>query len=645
MTKCWLSKSAVTVAALSLSAGLACAQPGGTVIMPLQTAPSVLQQAKLMGPHARTSTINLTFSLKLNNTANLMNFIKDANNPQSPLYHKWMTPAQTAAKFGATPAQIAAVEQFLGAHGIKVLDVTPNHILIHTQGATGAYEQALGITINNYTLNGRTFFSTTERPKLPASIAGTVENVIGLNNAILMHPMHQQVKSLGQVKPHGVVPHYPAPPAATSGYYNPFQIATAYDAPDITDANNGAGVTVAILTADTENYSANTDYPAFWSGFHLPGHTVNVIPVDGNSSANDGLVETLLDTEWSGAWAPGATLNVYIAQNPQFTTFTDMYSKFQTDNTAQSMTTSWGAPEDDNTTESTDEAIFALAAAQGISMFAAAGDNGSGDNGGGNNNCDYPSASLYVSAASGTELHANKNGNRISEVASSDTGGAICTLAEPSWQTGEGVPQNGKRNTGDLALNFGAIWPYLLAYNGAWYTVGGTSAVAPQLGGMFADAVSMNGGTSLGQSNELIYNTVNAGNYASDFFDVTSGSNGAYSAGPGWDHPTGWGTPVAQNLIQDMIGGSTSCPQGYSEFDGSIAAHQLKQITSYSAGAGQENAILTGPAGIQLGVRTGGKTYGIPGNEIHRNAPAGTYTWGAKAGSSAGNYMFCSKHP
>ncbi|MGH8428132.1 MAG: hypothetical protein ACRES7_09150 [Gammaproteobacteria bacterium] len=104
-------------------------------------------------------------------------------------------------------------------------------------------------------------------------------------------------------------------------------------------------------------------------------------------------------------------------------------------------------------------------------------------------------------------------------------------------------------------------------------------------------------------------------------------------------------TPSLMANAPTQITASSSCPQGYSEFDGSIAAHKLVQITSYAAGAGQENAILTGPAGIQLGVRTGGKIYGIPGNEIHRNAPAGTYTWGAKAGSSAGNYMFCSKHP
>src|SRR5690625_2845159 len=120
------------------------------------------------------------------------------------------------------------------------------------------------------------------------------------------------------------------------------------------------------------------------------------------------------------------------------------------------------------------------------------------------------------------------------------------------------------RMNSDMALNYGSVHPYLILINGpqglGYYGIGGTSAVAPILAGLFAIGVSgQPGGASLGQSNSLIYNDVNAGNYASDFHDVTSGCNGYLPDGTtpscaaaNWDHPTGWGSPNATNLLSHL---------------------------------------------------------------------------------------------
>lgn len=527
--------------------------PSHLVTMAPQSSLKLLSQATKIGPRDPRSRINLTVSMKLAHPVKLHQFLRQVQNPGSPVYHQWLTPGQATARFGPTQAQIQTVVKWLKSQGIQVLGVTPNRILIHTRATTQVYQHAFNIEINNYKLGGRTFYSTADRPKLPRSIAGLVQNVVGLNRGVRMRPMHEPITPLKEVQSRGGFPQAAPPPATNTVALRPSQVATAYNVPDITDPSNGQGVTIAILTANSPDLASVSTPHVFWQAYGLPDHdiSVKVVP-QGATVLSGGMGETQLDIQWSGVWASGANLHVYVAANAYLSTFLDMYSEFQTDNIADVMTTSWGLHEQGGTFEQTNEQIFALAAAQGISMFAAAGDDGSGDATDDNNACDYPSASLYITAAGGTELTTDLQGHRTSEVASRDTGGAICKLHQPVWQTGSGVPQNGARNTSDMALNYGNVMPYIILYKVQWGGVSGTSVVSPQLAGMFAVAVSRNGGNRLGQSNELIYNLVNAGHYSTDFHDITSGSNGAYSAGPGWDHPTGWGTPNATKLISHL---------------------------------------------------------------------------------------------
>jgi len=519
------------------------------VTMPPQVAPALLDQATKLGAHSPIDRIHLTLSLKLRNVERLRNFLKQVQDPRSALYHHFLTPSEFIDQYGPSQEQVAIVTDFLKRRGITVLNVSSNHILIHTEASTAVYEHAFGIMINDYQLKDRTFLSTTDRPKLTSQVAPIVQNVIGLNNAVVLRPFNH-VKTRVLSSQSSVAN---APPPASSAYYNPAQIAKAYEWPSIFKSVNGAGVTIAILTADSSDLSAD-DYNGFWDAYGLPSHAVSVIPVDGDNGVTDGTIETLLDMEWSGAMGPGANENVYVAADPSFSTFIDTFNQFVNDNTAQVMTTSWGAPESSwGRSINTADAIFVQAAAQGISMFAAAGDNGSSDGTRSDNVADYPSSSPYITASNGTELKADVNGNYESETAWSNTGGAVSQyFSEPSWQTGAGVPANGWRNNSDMALNAGPDYPYLIRYRGNWGAVYGTSAVAPQFAGLFAIGITDNGGVSLGQSNQLIYNDVNAGNYASDFRDVTSGSNGAFNAGPDWDHPTGWGSPRVVSLLSHL---------------------------------------------------------------------------------------------
>jgi N-acetylneuraminic acid mutarotase len=532
------------------------------VAMASQSSLKLLSHATEKGPHASKSIINLTVALKLRNKAKLKSFLEQVQNSHSETYRHWLTPAEFTKLYGPSKADVARVAAFLKAHDIKVTGVSSNRMLIHTEATTAVYEHALRIHINDYKLNGRRFYSTTDKPKLPREVATRVVNILGLNHGRQMRP-HSYTQPLASAR--DLSPRQ-SPPASLTNM-NPLQIAHAYNYPDITDASNGQDVKVAILTALSPGLEGMSDPHNFWDAFGLPDHTINVIPVGGDS-APGGLGETLLDIEYSGAMGPGITQNVYVAADATGQTFSDMYNQFANDTnddgTArnQVMTTSWGAPEAGS--DAVDDQIFMQAAAEGISMFAAAGDAGSGDGTPSDNVADYPSSSPYITASNGTQLNiSDLEGDYGSEVVWNDadcfgngpasTGGAVSDVFDkPDWQSGPGVPSDiDMRMNSDMAATASCTKPMLVLQGGQWALTAGTSAVAPQFAGLFAIAVAENGGP-VGQSSKLIYDDVNAGNQASDFHDVTEGNNGAFEARPNWDHPTGWGSPNAANLLSHI---------------------------------------------------------------------------------------------
>ncbi|HET8551679.1 MAG TPA: S53 family peptidase [Gammaproteobacteria bacterium] len=499
--------------------------------------PALVGKSHLLGAHSPNAMLDIAIGLKLRNTAELKQFLSEVQNPASRIYHHFLTPEEFTERFGPTQAQADAVAQFLARHGIEVKDVSANRLLVHARGQTSVIERALGIQINDYQYGRRVFFAPSANPTLPAAIAGHVQSVIGLTDAARLTPMHRTNPRKGPPGSGGGT-------TAPSGY-SPSQIATAYNWPSITQTANGAGATIAIATARTFKSS---DISGFWSQYGLPSHTVETIPVDGSTHRTG--VETTIDIERSSAMAPGANILVYVGADTYLTTFTDVYNQVVQDNRADVMTTSWGLDEGETpaATMQTDDAIFQQAAAQGISLFAAAGDNGSSDATSDTNMADFPSSDPYVTAAGGTSLTLNSDNSIKSETAWSGTGGAESEVfAEPSWQTGTNVPQDGNRQSSDIAMDADPQTGYSVLSGGKWSVYGGTSFVAPELAGLFAIKVSQTG-TRQGNANPLIYADAGS-NYSTDFFDVTSGSNGAFSAGSFWDHPTGWGTPNATNLL------------------------------------------------------------------------------------------------
>lgn len=546
--------------------------PGKFVTMAPQSSFDLLARARKIGAHPGDSTIHLTIVLKLRNEAKLKRFLGRVQQPGSPVYHQWLTPAKFTRLYGPTKRDVERITRFLEGRGIGISDVSSNRMLIHTTATTATYEHAFGIRINDYSLHGRNFYSTMDRPKLPRALAPRVASILGLDHGVQLHPISLFQQTAPEARNLG--PHQA--PSASLTKLSPLQIARAYNYPDITDAGLVQGVHIAIPTANSSGLDTVSDPHDFWAAWGLPDHTINITLVGGDKGKTDGMGETLLDIEYAGAMGPGATLNVYVAADAGFDTFVEVYDRIvndtNPDGTAknQVLTTSWGSMETLGiSTKLATEQILMQAAAEGLSMFAAAGDHGTSEGTSLNNVAIYPSSSIYMTAANGTQLTISTlAGDYGHEVVWDDahcfgrgpgaTGGAVSRLfVKPDWQVGPGVPTDlYMRMNSDLAATASCSRPLWTLEGGNWKTTAGTSAVAPQFAGMFAIAVAEAGGP-LGLSNRLIYEAAN-NHYGSDFHDITSGCNGKLPdgspscAGAAWDHPTGWGSPNVQKLLSHI---------------------------------------------------------------------------------------------
>jgi kumamolisin len=264
--------------------------------------------------------------------------------------------------------------------------------------------------------------------------------------------------------------------------------------------------------------------------------------------------------------APGANIVVYFTPNTD-QGFTDAITTavHDTTNKPSVISISWGGPESSWTAQSMTalDAACQSAAALGVTITVAAGDNGSTDGGTGNN-VDFPASSPHVLACGGTTLDAN-GGTLVSEVvwnelANSEgaTGGGVSTFFPlPSWQANANVPapsgSTGGRGVPDVAGDADPTTGYNIRVDGQDTVIGGTSAVAPLWAGLVAVA-NQQLGTPVGFIQPAIY----AAKAVSAFTDITQGNNGAFSAGPGWDACTGLGSPIASKLIPLLAAAGTT---------------------------------------------------------------------------------------
>jgi kumamolisin len=278
----------------------------------------------------------------------------------------------------------------------------------------------------------------------------------------------------------------------------------------------------------------------------------------------------MLDIEVSAAVAPGAKIVVYFAPNTD-QGFIDAVGSavHDTTNKPSVISISWGGPESSWTTQAMNalDAACQSAAALGITITVAAGDNGSTDGATGNN-VDFPASSPHVLGCGGTKLVGS--GSTISsevvwnEQANNEgaTGGGVSNVFPlPSFQASAKVPapssSTGGRGVPDVSGDADPVSGYQVRVDGQNMVIGGTSAVAPLWAGLIALSNKQNG-KSAGFLQPLLYSAKGA----AAFNDIVSGNNGAFSAGPGWDACTGLGSPIGSRLIALLASSAPTTKKG-----------------------------------------------------------------------------------
>src|SRR6266571_950626 len=472
-----------------------------------------------------------------------------------------LTHDELAERYGADPADVDLVRQTMTGLGLEVTEVHPATRRIKVAGTLGDLASAFGATLQQVTSPGPGGQMVTHRYRegslfVPAPLEGVVLAVLGLDT-----------------RPQARAHFRPRAAAAQGHTYPPNQVAGIYQFPAGT---TGAGQTIAVIELGG-GFSAS-DLHTYFGGLGIAVPSITAVGVDGGANApgsdpTGADVEVALDIDVIGAAAPGAAQLVYFAPNSD-QGFIDAISEAAAARPAP-ISISWGQSEDSWTAQGriAMDAAIADAAALGVTVCVASGDNGSGDAvNDGQAHVDFPASSPHALGCGGTKLLANPaTGVISSEVVWNETaanegaggGGVSDEFPLPSWQADAGVPAraggsgsgsgSGGRGVPDVAGNADPVTGYQIYSGGKAQVVGGTSAVAPlwaALVGRLAEAT----GQRFGLIQTLLYAWVTPGAAVPGFRDIISGNNGAYTAGPGWDACSGLGSPDGTALLTRLQG-------------------------------------------------------------------------------------------
>jgi subtilase family serine protease len=506
-----------------------------------------LTDRPVVGEPSRDRLMQISVALRVSDRPQLDALIEQLYDPASPLYHHFLSREAFVSQFGPRPQAHDAVIDFLRLHGLHVKATYANRMVVDAEGTVAQVEAAFGVSVHAYAAeDGTTFIANDRDPVMPTALANVVGSVAGLDDYtemtshVLASPPPRTSRSRG----------------APSGF-SPEQIAAAYDfKPVYASGNNGEGATIAIATAFGFKPA---DSRAFWQKFGIPAPHYTVVRVGGPVPHPN--LETTLDIEQTGGLAPGARILIYEGANGKFSTFQSVYNRIVSENRASVVTTSWGICEREMPAAAltADSGIFAEAAAQGQTWFAASGDNGAYDCGDPRLAVDYPASDPNVSSANGTSLSLTAGNTIAAEWAWRGSGGGLSVaFNEPFYQSGVDLVNgysNGMRQAADVAFNSDPLTGYPVLFRNTWSEYGGTSFAAPAWAAIFALVNAARGSSGrVGAASPNLYEMENGAleqPYPA-FHDIVSGTNSYYAAVTGWDYATGWGSPDVANLVVDL---------------------------------------------------------------------------------------------
>jgi kumamolisin len=466
-----------------------------------------------------------------------------------------------AARYGADPADVEQVTQFAQRNGLRVTEANLAMRFVWVEGTVGALQRAFGVRLQAAEGVGGDGVPLRLREgpvMIPVGLHGVITGVFGLDNR------RQAARRAG-------VPRNTVTPLDTPTTLTGNELATIYN---FFPGLNGSGQTIGIielaggyLASDMNQYFANI-------GLAMPAITDVLVDGAKNDPGNqaprtDAQGEVTFDIEVAAGVAPGAKFAVYFTQNTN-QGFLDAVAAAIHDATNKPtiLSISWGNPEADFTATVMEsmEQLFTDAAALGISVFVAAGDNGSSDGVTTDSlaHVDFPASCPHATACGGTRVYLDDSRTAImyeyvwdDDADGQRTGGGVSDQFDlPSWQQSAGVPPSANpggrigRGVPDVAGPASPFPGFRFCVRGEFIPGWGTSGVAPMWAGLTAQ-MNQALGRELGFLNPLIYQPAVA---RSGFRDITTGSNGAYTAAPGWDACTGLGSPIGSALLAALGG-------------------------------------------------------------------------------------------
>jgi len=481
---------------------------------------------------------------------------------QMPLKRRYMTREAFAKAHGAAPADLAKVKAFAASNGLRVESEDSAQRHVKLSGTVRELSAAFDVKLMEYEHADGNYRGRIGGVHLPKGLEKVVQGVFGLDNRRQARP-HISLSRSADAR-HAKTANFTAP-----------QVAQLYDFPPGTD---GTGQCVGILEFGG-GYSAS-DLATYFKNLGIAAPSVTSVAIDGvkNSPGSDpdSDGEVALDIEVVGAVAPGAKIVVYFAPFTERGWVDSLTAAINdTVNKPSVISISWGFAEGQpiqgfEWTQQTVNAVnetLQSAAAMGVSILVASGDDGSNDQvGDGHAHVDFPSASPYTLGCGGTRLTAS-GGSVANEVVWNDGkgsggGGGISDMNPlPAWQKGIVPPSvnpghNLGRGVPDVCGNADPVTGYLIILEGKQQSVGGTSAVAPLWAGLLA-RINQSLGKPVGYFNPLLYSKLGT---SGGFRDIVSGNNdttghiGGYSAGKGWDCCSGWGSPIGTALLKAFGG-------------------------------------------------------------------------------------------
>jgi pro-kumamolisin-like protein/Big-like domain-containing protein len=655
-----------------------------TVILPGNTHPLARAEYDhgLVADSQPLSRMLLLLQRSPQQDAALQQLLEDQQNKLSPGYHRWLTPEQFGAAYGPSDADLKAITNWLASRGFTQVRVGAGRTVIEFSGNVGQVRNAFHAEMHRYILNGQEHIANSSDPRIPAALAPVVAGIVSLHDfrpAAHIKPVGSFHKSnSGAVTPLftpiGSTQFFPLAPADFGKIYN---VAPLWSA-----GITGTGQSIAVVGESNIKLQDVIDFRTL-VGLPQNFSAQNVILNGTDPGVNGTETESDLDVQWAGAIAPGATIDFVTSAPTETTSGIHLSALYAVDNNvAGVISESFGICEQDLGAAGNQfyNSLWQQASAQGITVVLSSGDGGSA----GCDNFDVPQPAIqglavsgfastpYNVAVGGTDFDQFNKWSQywsttndpvtrasvlsyIPEIPWNDScaqlgltgcgpsapGGSINIVAgsggpsliypKPSWQSGVGVPADGKRDIPDISLfasngftgslyiicntdSTGAANCTLDSFGFTFQGVGGTSASAPAFAGIMAlvnqkQSSAQNPAPRQGNANYVLYKLAQKQAAATPALNCNSST-----------------LPNAGCTFNDITKGDSALPGGSTGTNSVPCAGRSPNCSSLVANA---SGVLVTPANKNILAWTTSAGYDLPTGLGSVNAQNLVNNWGS----------------